>query len=126
MRSLRECRLFVSFFSIFFISSISSIAKEYNVLDFGARGDGNQIETSAIQKAIDACTLTGGEVIFPAGDYILGTIYLKDNVTLHLQKGATILGSTNLDDYPENIPEYTFFRKGVIKRALIHAEKKSG
>ena len=101
-----------------------SIASDFNVLDFGAKGDGKQMETDFIQKAIDKANENGGVVVFPSGDYVSGTIYLKDNVTLHLQKGATILGSRDLSDYPENIPEYNFFRKGIIKRALIFAEQK--
>ena len=99
-------------------------AKEYSVLDFGATGDGEKLETEYIQKSIDAASKTGGIVVFPAGQYVTGTIYLKNNVTLNLQKGATILGSQDLAHYPENIPDYTFFRKGTILRALIFAEKK--
>ena len=83
-----------------------SLAEEYNILDFGAKGDGEQLETEFIQKAIDKATVNGGIVVFPAGNYVTGTIYLKNNVTLNLQKGATIYGSHNLSDYPKNVPKY--------------------
>lgn len=110
-------------FAIFLsLTMLPAFANEYNVLDFGAKGDGTTIETQAIQKAVNACSKTGGLVIFPAGEYLTGTIYFKSNVTLQLQKGAIILGSTKLSDYPENLPNYTFFRLGKIKRALIYAE----
>ena len=95
---------------------------EYNVLDFGAKGDGTTMNTIAIQKTIDACNKTGGVVIFPSGKYLTGTIYLKNNVSIYLQNGAIILGSNHLKDYPENLPDYQFLRKGKIKRALIYAE----
>ncbi|RLD78931.1 MAG: glycoside hydrolase [Bacteroidetes bacterium] len=107
---------------IFSTSILSVFANEYNVMAYGAKGDGNTIETQAIQNAVDACHKTGGIVVFPAGKYLTGTIYLKSNVTLYLQKGAIILGSTKMADYPENLPEYTFYRSGKIKRALIYAE----
>ncbi len=119
MRYLKEARIIIIFFAI----SFSVNAKEYIVLDYGAKGDGSSIETKAIQKAINACSKTGGIVVFPAGKYLSGTIYLKSNVTIYLQKGATILGSTAMEDYPENQPDYTFYRKGKILRSLIYAEK---
>ena len=113
----------VTVYSVILLLSLSAYSREYNVMDFGASGNGEQLETTFIQKAIDKANETGGKVVFPAGKYSTGTLYLKSNVTLELQKGAIIQGSHNLDDYPENIPEYNFFRKGIILRALIFAEK---
>ena len=71
-----------------------------NVRDFKAVGDGRAKDTGAIQKAIDAASAAGGGTVFvPNGVYLCGTIQLKDNVTLHLAEGATLLGSTSGDDY---------------------------
>jgi len=98
-------------------------AKQINVVDFGAVADTAVLSTKAIQAAISECSKSGGTVIFPAGNYKTGTLYFKSNVTLHLEKGVTIYGSKNLADYPENLPDFTFFRKGVVKSALIYAEK---
>lgn len=109
--------------AIFFLFPFMFYSMEYNVLDYGAKGDGTTINTQAIQKAIDACSKTGGIVIFPSGKYLTGTIYFKNDVTIYLHKGAVILGSTNLKDYPENLPVYQFYRKGKIKRSLFYAEK---
>ncbi len=97
-------------------------ANELNVRHFGAKGDGRQLETTFLQQAIDRAGEAGGVVVFPSGTYLSGTLYLRSNVTLRFEKGATLLGSTALQDYPENSPDYTFFRKGTIKRALIYAE----
>jgi hypothetical protein len=75
-------------------------ATDVEVTKYGAKGDSTTLNSVAIQKAIDDCNKTGGgKVIFPAGKYLSGTIILKDNVTLHLQKGAVIIGSTNVEDY---------------------------
>lgn len=71
-----------------------------NVRDYGARGDGASKDTAAIQKAIDACAQKGGgTVALPAGNYLSAPIVLKSNITLHLDKGATLLGSTDHADY---------------------------
>jgi len=71
-----------------------------SVLDSGAVGDGTTLNTAALQKAIDTCSADGGGTLtFPAGHYLTGTIQLKDRVTLHLDAGAVILGSTHAADY---------------------------
>jgi hypothetical protein len=73
----------------------------FSVRDFGATGDGVTPDTGAIQAAIDACTKTGGgTVLLPPGNYLSGTITLKDHVTLHVGASARLLGSTSLADYP--------------------------
>jgi Glycosyl hydrolases family 28 len=68
---------------------------------FGAMGDGKTKDTAAFQKALDACAAAGGgEVSVPAGDYLIGSIELKSNTILRLAKGARLMGSPDLDDYP--------------------------
>ena len=58
--------------------------------------------TDQIQRAIDSCAAQGGgTVFFPAGKYLSGGLHLKSNVTLHLDKGATLQGSSRLEDYGE-------------------------
>ena len=72
-----------------------------NVRAFGARGDAKTKDTVAFQTALDQCAKSGGgEVIVPAGDYLIGSIELKSNTTLRLEKGANLLGSPDLADYP--------------------------
>ena len=75
-------------------------SKLFNVMSFGAIGDGVAMETEAIQSAIDACNKTGGGLVrLPAGEYQIGTIELKSNVTLSLDHGAHLLGSIDKADY---------------------------
>ncbi len=71
-----------------------------SVRAFGAIGDGVHLDTKAIQAAIDACAREGGgEVLFPIGTYLSGTVFLKDDVTLHLDPQAVLLGSKDVADY---------------------------
>jgi hypothetical protein len=71
-----------------------------NVRDFGAAGDGVTPDTSAIRRAVDHCAASGGgTVYFPAGTYLTGTIRLRSNIALWLDRGARILGSRRLEDY---------------------------
>ncbi|MGI6048516.1 MAG: glycosyl hydrolase family 28-related protein, partial [Petrimonas sp.] len=75
-------------------------AKDYNIADFGAKPDGKTINTRTIQRAIDYVSENGGgRLIFQEGNFVTGTIYLKSNVTLHLEAAATLLGSTNPLDF---------------------------
>ncbi len=76
-------------------------AAPLNVRDFGAKADGTTKDTAAFQKALDAAaTAGGGEVVVPAGNYLIGSIELKSHTTLRLDKGATLTGSPDLADYP--------------------------
>src|SRR6266542_1681369 len=61
----------------------------YDVTQFGASGDGARLNTASIQKAVDACSAAGGGIVYvPPGNYLSGTIVLKDGVTLRLEAGA--------------------------------------
>jgi hypothetical protein len=72
----------------------------FNVKDFGAKGDGQSLDTVAIQAAIDACNKEqGGTVLVPAGEFICGTIEIKSGVTLHVATNGRLLGSKKREDY---------------------------
>ena len=77
----------------------------YNVRNFGAMGNAVHPDAAAINRAISACSgYGGGTVLIPPGKYLCGTVLLKSNVTLHLQKGAEIFGSPHLTDYAKVDP----------------------
>jgi polygalacturonase len=68
---------------------------------FGAKGDGRTLDTPAINHAIEAASRSGGGVVYlSGGTFLSGTIFLKSNVTLYIEAGATLLGSTELTRYP--------------------------
>lgn len=74
----------------------------FNVRDFGAKGDGANLDTKAINETIDkAAGSGGGTVYFPAGSYLTGSIHLKSNIALYIDQGATIVAAPE-----ENISEY--------------------
>lgn len=102
-----------SSFKKLFLSALGSAgflflhAKDVIITAYGAIGDGKTMNTVMIQKAIDACYQSGGgKVIFPAGTFLSGTVEIKNNVTLQLEKNAVLLGSTDLDDY-KNLDPFT-------------------
>lgn len=92
-----------------------------NVRDYGAAGDGTTNDTVALQQTINRCeVLGGGEVLVPAGNYLTGTIQLRSNVTLHLEKDAVISGSPDFNDYP--VAQVRWEGKWIQGRtALIYA-----
>ena len=95
----------------------------YNVARFGAVGDGENLDTDAIQSAIDACSKAGGGTVsLPAGTYLSGTLILRDHVNLHLQEGATLLGSTNPEDYPELKTRIRSYYDEIVLKSLIFGE----
>lgn len=73
----------------------------YNVKEYGAVGDGTYLNTTSINKTIEACSgKGGGTVYFPAGTYLTGPIHLESNITLYLDPGATILFTDDFAAYP--------------------------
>jgi hypothetical protein len=73
-------------------------AKTFNVLDYGAKGDGRTLDTAAIQSAIDAAAGPGGQVLLPRhGTFLVATLDLKGGIDFHLD--GILLISTNRGDY---------------------------
>jgi len=94
-----------------------------NVRDCGAAGNGVRLETKAIQAAIDRCAESGGgTVLLAGGRFLSGTIYLRSQVKLQIEAGATLLGSTNISDYPPNLPATRSYTDNYVKQSLIAGE----
>jgi polygalacturonase len=75
-------------------------ARIYNIRDFGAKGDGKTLDTVAVQSAIDTCNKEqGGTVLVPAGVFVIGTVELKSNVTLHIATQGKLLGTADGKQY---------------------------
>lgn len=81
----------------------------FNVRDYGALGDGKNLDSPAINKAIDAAVKVGGGTVFiPAGIYLSGSIHMQSNINLHIGAGATLLGAPQeMNAYDETEP-YSF------------------
>ncbi len=111
-----------------FIFSVSMVGAEpvetfYSVKDFEAKGDGKTLDTGAIQSAInEASENGGGTVYFPAGTYFSGTIFMKDDITLYFDSGATLLGSDNEEDYPQMRPSLRSYTENYVNQSLIVGE----
>lgn len=69
-----------------------------SILDYGAVNDGKTLCTKNIQATIDACAVSGGTVYIPAGEFLTGTLHLRDNVHIYFESGAVLLGSKNTRD----------------------------
>ena len=94
----------------------------YDVRSFGANGDGDTLDTAAVQQAIDAChEQRGGTVLFPAGGrFLIGTIRLRSHVTLEVAANAVILGSREMADYATDTGLCPYYPE-PMDRCLIHA-----
>ena len=97
----------------------------WDAFAFGAKGDGKTMDTKAIQIAVNQCHAAGGgKVYLHNGTFLSGTIYLKSNVTLYLEAGATLLGSANVADYPITPSKYpTYGGDLVTDKMFIYAEE---
>lgn len=110
------------------VSFVSFSQKTYNVVDFGAKGDGVTVNTESIQKAIDQCNKDGGgTVVFPNGTFMSATIFIKSNVTLYLNEGATLKGVADMKAYKQVYRNnYAFIYSegqeniGIMGRGTIH------
>jgi len=90
------------------------------------QADGETLNTDALQRAIDQLSASGGgTLVFPAGTYLTGTLRLKDNITLHLEPGAVLLGSPELKDYPGTDVSFPTMNNLFYRHALLYAENAS-
>jgi polygalacturonase len=106
------------------VASSAMAAEElHDIRDYGAKPDGKTLCTSSIQQAIDACSRAGGGTVYlPPGTFLSGTIYFKSGVTLKIAAGCTLLGSTNLKDYPPTVQEFRSYTDNYTDKSLIYGE----
>ena len=113
------------FLALMAIGASAAPAGTYNVRDFGAKGDGINIDSHAINDAIEAAALAGGgTVYFPAGTYSSYSIRLKDNISLFLDRGAVIKAAVPTAEEAYDLPEpndshYQDFGHSHWKNSLI-------
>ena len=119
-----KTKIFIIVILFLMISKVNSQENGiYNILDFGAIGNGQKINTEMIQQAIDECSINGGKVLIPPGKYVTGSLILRSNVTIEISKGCVLLGSINLDDYDEHIPNLESYNDIFLRYSLFYAER---
>lgn len=107
-------------------AALTAEARVYDITDYGAVSDTTRLSTAAVQKAIDSCNAAGGGTVsVPAGNYKIGSIVLRSNVTLNLENGATLYGSTDIADYQLMTTDYVSLRTNVPTIQLIYADNAS-
>lgn len=125
----------ITLLAMLFLPHVAASSAEFNALnqgqvleslfdirEYGASAAEGFINTLPIQKAIDACSDSGGGVVLvAAGRYETGTIYLKDNVTLHVAEGAVLLGSADINDYATDTHKNIYANEAHMDRCLIFA-----
>ncbi len=95
---MSKMKIFLIVLLSFFTLIIS--AKDYKASIFGVKSDGVTLNTRSIQKAVDYINENGGgQLVLYVGRYLTGTIQLKSNVTIRLEKGAVLVGTTSVYDY---------------------------
>jgi polygalacturonase len=72
---------------------------EFHAADYGAKGDAATVNTTAIQKAIDAASKSGGTVVFGPGVYLTGALFLKSGTHLQIDEGVELRGVQDLSAY---------------------------
>jgi hypothetical protein len=101
-------------------------ALQFDVRDFGAKGDGVSLDTRAIQAALDAAGHVHGTVHVPPGQYVSGTLRLSDRVTVHLGVGATLVASGADEDFdpldPSSRDPFTDAETADFRFALLRGE----
>lgn len=112
--------------STLFLLSLSVSSKDYNASLFDIKSDGITLNTESIQYAIDYISENGGgRLVFYVGRYLTGTLYLKPNVTIHLNEGAILVAFQSIYDYFKlnNIPALilgdTIENTGITGKGVI-------
>lgn len=115
MRQLFLLSLFVA---------LPAFGASWDPRDFGAKDDGQTINTKAIQAAVDACAKAGGGTVnLQGGVFLSGTIRLRSNVTLNIAAGTTLRGSADINDYESITPQINYLYRARFTKSLIFAER---
>lgn len=85
----------IGLFLLFVVSALGMCDfpdKTYNVMNYGAAGNGRTDDTKSVQTAIDQCASRGGgKVFFPQGKtFLIGEIELKSNIEFNVSANTTI------------------------------------
>lgn len=104
-----------AFTAVSFIVGGLAAAQAQVVLDvraLGAKGDGKTDDTAVLQKALNDCAKTGGTVKLSKGSYYSKPLTIGTKTTLLIEEGATLLASTNQNDYMKVPGDWTKAKGG--------------
>lgn len=112
--------LFCILITAFILISCHNHSGIYVITDYGAKGDGKKINTRVINEAIRTCNKNGGGVVMvPEGRFVSGSIQLLSNVSLKLEAGSAIIGSTDISQYATS--DKPIFNEDYSSYGLIYA-----
>ncbi len=108
---------------------LTAHAADIDIRRVGAKANGRTKVTAILQKSIDDVSAAGGgRIVLRGGKFLTGPIELKSGVTLHIEKGAVLIASSDLNDYPDRA-ETRHFDTSCLPRwrnaALIYADEAS-
>jgi len=100
-------------------------AKVFDVRQFGAKGNGTNFDTAAIQKALDACQNSGGTVELTPGIYLSQPLTVHAKTIFKIDAGATLQASTNQSDFMKTPGDWLAAKSSGEFKAFISGEKLS-
>ncbi|MBW7674788.1 rhamnogalacturonidase [Chryseobacterium chendengshani] len=82
-------------------TDISKLGKKYILTANGMKNDSTILQTKELQAIIDlAAKNGGGVVVVPKGTFLISSVFFKQGTHLHLENGAKLKGSDNINDFP--------------------------
>lgn len=109
-----------TFIFLLIFYSLNTFA-QYSIENYGAKANDGKDDTQAIQTAIDDCNKAGGgTVLFPAGNWLSGTVFLKSNVSIYLANGSVWQGINDDDAYPYIEPKIMSREDEEPRRAMVY------
>ena len=118
---------FLTRISLLILAAQVLSAAVVDITAYGAKGDGKTQNREAINKAIDAAAAAGGGTVeVPPGTWVTGSIRLRSNVTLHLERGAVLEASAEAAAYdapePNEWDKFQDFGHSHFHNSLIWGE----
>ncbi len=112
MNATLKFRIIVALGAVLGMNAVAQAGKVFDVRELGAKGDGFTDDTAAIQKALDDCGKLGGTVRLVKGTYYSKPLTIRTKTTLLIEAGATLLASTNQNDYMKVPGDWTKAKGG--------------